>query len=1162
MTLTDGQRTALDQLYRIANTDSAPIAITGHDPDGSSLAIDIRLDCRNYERVDGGLPLHDWEGLMISVPADFPFKPPSVRTAHTRFLGHPHVQWGNYLCLYLSTETQWQPSAGMFGFLAQLDEWFRRGARNELDDPEGPLHPPVAYPVSPVSVCVNANTPGHQEWTWFGAAVLAQKKSGLLEVNDWVSVHTIDDEQLFAPVVLLDFELPFEYPRTIRYLFRYLENRGVEATRMLVHLMMASERVASGEPMYVGIGAPSRGVAGDPNQRQQHLTFWEIESEDVGKLRVASLACTISNRYKGQETPEELQNLINEVFDELFKWQNEARVRWCSVLENRDEIVTRRDQGTSMDWFRGKRIAVWGCGALGGQIAEHLARAGVDSLRLYDYRRVTPGILVRQNFSDADINEPKAKALGRRIKSITPGVEVVSHVEDLVGTTLASDDWAQGIDAVIDATASLAVRTKLESILKQTEREIPIASVMISANASHSLSVVSPPGYGAGPLDAMRRLGLTAMNRDWLSHYVDAFWDAARGDNLRQPEPGCSDPTFVASHADVASLASDTLNRIATSFEENGDDAIGVLRSTADEHVRSFRFSADYAWTAGGIDFRLSHDAWRDLQGWIRSGARERTPEDETGGLLFGQFDETLGIVWISNVSGPPEDSTFSPEQFVCGIEGTAELCADYDRRTRSVVQYLGSWHSHPVSPAQPSTTDYAGVGSLFAAAPHDGALQLMLIVGHASTANAELGAYVFEKHALSQHDAGVEMAMQIRGGAVPAPNLKPPKPTMGLALSGGGLRAVAFHLGTLRALEDVGLLDHIDVISGVSGGSLMTGIVGYSQDAFSELDAKTVGLLGRGLVVPAVWKLLHPRRLIPVLWNFAVVSVPNLAIEILSALAARIAALIPGFRSISQWLSAWAWPLRRRYSRTHVMADAIEEIVGSQLCSDATRQDKSIVFNACELRTGTAFRMSNERFGTWRFGFAPASELRVADAIAASAAYPALLPPFDWKRPLEKNGVTEQQRVIVTDGGVFENLGISVMEPGRNPVFNPIGYEPEILIASDAGAGQFAGTELPTSWPSRMVQVVSAVMRKVQDATKARLHTQAKAGEISGFVYAGLGQIDQRVYLKPANWVSREEVVDYPTDFSKMTEDNINKISARGEAITRALITQYLLSN
>ena len=71
--LTEGQRIALAQLRRIADADRSPLHIIGHteahDP-VPQLNVDMTLDCRHYRRVDGGLPLHDREGFMLSVPAE------------------------------------------------------------------------------------------------------------------------------------------------------------------------------------------------------------------------------------------------------------------------------------------------------------------------------------------------------------------------------------------------------------------------------------------------------------------------------------------------------------------------------------------------------------------------------------------------------------------------------------------------------------------------------------------------------------------------------------------------------------------------------------------------------------------------------------------------------------------------------------------------------------------------------------------------------------------------------------------------------------------------------------------------------------------------------------------------------------------------------------
>ena len=1166
MALSEGQRIALAQLRRIADTDRSPIRIVGIDEDpapGAYLNVDISLDCSHYPRIDGGLPLHDREGITLSVPADFPFSPPSIDTPHFRFHGFGHVQWGTHLCIYLSTETQWIPSQGMFGFLAQLDEWFRRGARNELDRPEGPLHPPVAYTVSSTSVCVNANTPGRDNWPWLGIAAFNRPKPALIEVFEWLPLRAAPEDFQFAPTLLLDFELPFEYPRTVQYLFDYLEHKGGLGYRLLAHMMIASERIPDGDPLYVGIGAPSRGIAGDPAQRNQHITFWEIEPTDVAKLRAASIACQFRNHYTEQDTPAAIQTLIDSILDALLTWRNEACVRWCHVIENRPEIIVRRDEGTPMDWFRGKRVALWGCGAIGGLIAEHLARAGISEITLCDRGRVTPGLLIRQNFRSPDINESKAAALACRLQLINPSLQVTVKPEDIVSQTLAESDWDTGVDLILDATASLRVRSKLEALLKEHERKVPIASVMISASARVAIAILAPVGYGAGSLDVLRRLGTTAVTRAWLSDWASAFWTSDAAKNLRQPEPGCSDPTFVASHADVAALSAQALNLLAHSLAKPDDAASGFLISSSTGHRHHhFRFQPDIRWVAEGVDFRVSRNAWRDMSGWMNTGTRERSAEDETGGLLFGEIDETLGIAWVTNVSGPPRDSTFSPEGFVCGTHETRELCEDYHKRTSGIIRYVGTWHSHPVGNAKPSVTDYVGMYDVFTATPDDGAHQLMVIVGHAARAQPELGAYTFQKQELATLDTGTELTLTVQGGIITPPPVAVLDKRIGLSLSGGGSRAVAFHLGTLRALEDLRLLDEVDVISGVSGGSVIAGLLGYSEAPFDDIERDAVRFLRRGLVLPGLMKILHPLRASALVWNLAFVALPNVISDLFAWAAGFIGSLFPRELGAFGAMSRCSWPFRRRYSRTHALADAIADVVGPQHCDAPTRQRKSIVFNACELRTGTAFRISNQRFGSYRYGWAPASELRVAEAVMASAAYPPFLPPFDWKRPFELNGKTDTHRVIVTDGGVFENLGVTVMEPGRNPEISAISYDVDIIIASDAGAGQFTGDTVPISWPRRMTQVVSAVMRKVQDATKKRLHDHAMAGRIDGFVYASLGQIDRRVPLKPANWVARDEVIRYPTDFSSMSDTDIRNLSARGEAITRALVAQHLLSD
>ena len=137
---------------------------------------------------------------------------------------------------------------------------------------------------------------------------------------------------------------------------------------------------------------------------------------------------------------------------------------WCVVREMRPEVTRRRDQTSPMEWFRGKRVAIWGCGAIGTQVAEAVVRAGASRIELVDNQKVAPGLLVRQGFEDSDIGQPKAAALAGRLKRIEPDVETEAIGEDLI-YRLGETNSLPDVDILIDCTASSAVRMRLEQTL-------------------------------------------------------------------------------------------------------------------------------------------------------------------------------------------------------------------------------------------------------------------------------------------------------------------------------------------------------------------------------------------------------------------------------------------------------------------------------------------------------------------------------------------------------------------------------------------------------------------------------------------------------------------------------------------------------------------------
>ena len=89
------------------------------------------------------------------------------------------------------------------------------------------------------------------------------------------------------------------------------------------------------------------------------------------------------------------------------------------------------------------------------------------------------------------------------------------------------------------------------------------------------------------------------------------------------------------------------------------------------------------------------------------------------------------------------------------------------------------------------------------------------------------------------------------------------------------------------------------------------------------------------------------------------------------------------------------------------------------------------------------------------------------------------------------------RRRVLLTDGGVYDNLGTACMEPGRTEGVSTHVFNPDYIIACDAGVGVIDGTGIPYWWPTRMVASFNAVLRRVQNDTRNRLHAHVASGTI-----------------------------------------------------------------
>jgi integrative and conjugative element protein (TIGR02256 family) len=102
----------------------------------------------------------------------------------------------------------------------------------------------------------------------------------------------------------------------------------------------------------------------------------------------------------------------------------------------------------------------------------------------------------------------------------------------------------------------------------------------------------------------------------------------------------------------------------------------------------------------------------------------------ETGGILFGERDEALKIMWVDEFNPPPRDSTLTPSEFIYGTRGTAQLHAKRDRESRGSIRYIGMWHTHPESLPVPSSTDLHAMSTLSTETGGQFAHSLMVIIG------------------------------------------------------------------------------------------------------------------------------------------------------------------------------------------------------------------------------------------------------------------------------------------------------------------------------------------------------------------------------------------------------------------------------------------------
>lgn len=250
-----------------------------------------------------------------------------------------------------------------------------------------------------------------------------------------------------------------------------------------------------------------------------------------------------------------------------------------------------------------------------------------------------------------------------------------------------------------------------------------------------------------------------------------------------------------------------------------------------------------------------------------------------------------------------------------------------------------------------------------------------------------------------------------------------PPYDAIGLALSGGGIRAAVFHLGVLKFLATKGRLESVSGISTVSGGSLGIGLV-YTLNNH-------------------IW---------PTSPEFLTNVMPSArqTITSKSLLSLRVA----------PWLVI-RHPIQTLFERAKLLSHQLQSQWKVSGTIGEVGPEPIWHINTTNYETGKNWRFSQRVTGDWKFGRTRQSDFSLADALAASAAVPYAIgalrlsvPADGWHASNPATGELLEpiqpplKRVRLWDGGVYENLGIEPLyKPGRGLI------DCSKLIVSDAGA-------------------------------------------------------------------------------------------------------------
>lgn len=355
----------------------------------------------------------------------------------------------------------------------------------------------------------------------------------------------------------------------------------------------------------------------------------------------------------------------------------------------------------------------------------------------------------------------------------------------------------------------------------------------------------------------------------------------------------------------------------------------------------------------------------------------------------------------------------------------------------------------------------------------------------------------------------------------------------IGLALSGGGIRATIFHLGVLARLSRQDLLEKVSLISTVSGGSLALALVwttsGNSWPASNLFISQT---------------LPKARRM-------------TTELDLQSDWIRRT------------FLSPW----QLTGGRASLLAKSIRELWNLNARLSDLEDSPRWIINATCYETGKNWRFMRKRMGDYVGGYVIAPDFAIADAVAASAAIPAMIgslrlktDSYIWHKYDEEGRLRRHEMrfsvINLWDGGVYDNLGVEAL-------FKPSGgYRDgfDFLVVSDASM-RLEATSRKTLPFLRLLWIATDQIRSIRSrSVVAHLQKHKEVG-----VYLRIGNTQKNIYMdagrttwageSEAESLSNEEVewaVTFGTNLGRVREEEFDLLFRHGYEVADATLSAY----